>query len=171
DADHTNGVYLQQNNSSWLAYSDVRLKENIHDYSVLDKIDNYRAVSYDWKANKTSDVGVIAQEIVRSFPEVVDVGDDDLNKAVKVGEQGVWGVKYDKLAALAMQGVKEIYESLKQVIKDVSNLKAFVATEKSEKDIRIKNLEIENAQLKAYLCQKDPSAPFCQSAQRLPANH
>ena len=160
DADHTNGVYLQQNNSSWLAYSDVRLKENIHDYSVLDKIDKYRAVSYDWKANKTPDVGVIAQEIVRSFPEVVDVGDEDLNKTVKVGEEGVWGVKYDKLAALAMQGVKEVYEMLKGLVADME-----------EKDLRIQNLENENAQLKSYLCQKDPNAPFCKSVQRSPAQH
>jgi hypothetical protein len=30
-----------------------------------------------------------------------------------------------------------------------------------EKDLKIHKLENENAQMKSYLCHKDPSAPFC----------
>jgi len=42
------------------------LKENVQNLSVLDRLDDYRAVSFDWKSNGISDVGVIAQELYLS---------------------------------------------------------------------------------------------------------
>lgn len=113
DADYSAGSYMTQNQVGWAGYSDRRIKKNIKSYRVLDRIDGYRAVSFDWKLSDTHDVGVIAQEIVDAFPEVVDKGDDDTARDIKrVDEKGVWGVHYDKLGALALQGVKELNEKV-----------------------------------------------------------
>lgn len=116
DADQSHGVYLTQNSSAWQATSDRRLKENIKPYSVLDKLDNYRAVSFDWKNGGEHDVGVIAQELYEAFPEVVAKGDDDPDRKIsKITEPGVWSAKYEQLGALAMQGVKELNDKMKEL--------------------------------------------------------
>ena len=116
DADQSHGVYLTQNSSTWQTTSDRRLKENIKPYSVLDKLDNYRAVSFDWKNGGAHDVGVIAQELYEAFPEVVSKGDDDKDRKIsKITEPGVWSAKYEQLAALAMQGVKELNDKMKKL--------------------------------------------------------
>jgi hypothetical protein len=102
------GVYVGNGGTSWNANSDVRLKKNIATYSVLDKLADYRAVSFDWKSSDRHEVGVIAQELYRVFPEIVIKGDDDLTKPVTMGGKGAWGVSYDRLGALSMEGVKEL---------------------------------------------------------------
>jgi hypothetical protein len=107
DSDDSNGVYMDQNVSGWTNYSDIRLKDNIENYSVLDRLSDFRAVSFDWKTGGTHDVGVIAQEIVHAFPELVDVGTSgDLDPAHPL--TGAWGVHYDRMSALALEGVKEL---------------------------------------------------------------
>ena len=103
------GVYLTQGSSGgWSSFSDERLKENIVDLNVLSRIDNYRAVSFDWKASGTHDVGAIAQELYEVFPEAVTVGSDELRE----GNHGSWGIQYSKLGALALEGVKELKQQL-----------------------------------------------------------
>ena len=110
DKDTNNGVYINQDASAWTANSDRRLKTNIQDYSVLDKIDNgFRAVTFDWKSGGKRDFGVVAQEIYKAFPEVVDKGTDDLEKTISdTTDKSVWGVKYDRLGVLALEGVREL---------------------------------------------------------------
>ena len=108
DGDASNGVYLAQNSTSWTGYSDQRLKENIETYSVLDRLEDFRSVSFDWKANGVHDIGVIAQEVALAFPEVVDQGSDGELSTTTVNQAGVWGVRYDKFGALALQGLKEL---------------------------------------------------------------
>ena len=55
------------------AYSDVSLKENINTISdALSKVTKLRGVSYDRKDTKQKGIGVIAQEIEKVLPEVVE---------------------------------------------------------------------------------------------------
>ncbi|MFA7315118.1 MAG: tail fiber domain-containing protein, partial [Candidatus Magasanikbacteria bacterium] len=103
-----NGVYIGQTDTAWTGNSDERLKENIMSLDVLDRIDNYRAVSFDWKANGKHDIGAIAQELYNIFPEAVSVGKDELGP----NGQGAWGIQYSKLGALALEGVKELKQQL-----------------------------------------------------------
>lgn len=108
DAQGDDGVYLTQDATSWTSNSDRRLKTNILDLNVLDRIDNFRAVSFNWIKNGNADVGAIAQELYKIFPEVVTVGSDTLGP----NGEGAWGIQYSKLGALALEGVKELKQQL-----------------------------------------------------------
>ncbi|MGD9728689.1 MAG: tail fiber domain-containing protein [Nitrospiraceae bacterium] len=104
----TTGPYVAVGGTTWTAGSDVRLKKNIKPITVLDKLAKFRAVSFDWKETGKHDLGVIAQEMYKIFPEVVDKGDDDVDAEITSTSAGKWGVQYDKLGALALQGLKEL---------------------------------------------------------------
>jgi hypothetical protein len=92
----TAGPYVPVNGTSWTSPSDARLKANVQPITALDRIEKFRAVTFDWKQGGKHDCGVIAQEVLEAFPEVVDTTGEYL------------GVDYGKLAALAMQAVKEL---------------------------------------------------------------
>lgn len=114
DKDSNNGLYIAQDATAWTANSDRRLKKNIKEYSVLDRIDGFRAVTFDWKSDGKRDFGVIAQEVYKTFPEVVDKGNDDLDKDIAdTQDPAVWGVRYDRIGVLALEGVKEMNAKLK----------------------------------------------------------
>lgn len=128
DAQDDNGVYIAQNTNSWASLSDERLKENVEQYSVLDRLatSSYRTVSFDWKRNGQHDIGVIAQEIYQIFPEVVNVGNTgelDPNDPTN----GSWGVMYDKLGALALEGVKELNAKVDSQAAEIEALRLSIA--------------------------------------------
>jgi hypothetical protein len=166
DADDSNGVYMPQNQSSWSAYSDIRLKKNIEPVPVLDRLGDYRAVTFDWKANGHHDIGVIAQEVYKSFPEIVDKGSDS-GIVTKVTDKGVWGVRYDKLGALALEGVKELKHFFDELTADVKKLAARVDEvfiRLASHGDRLKRLEDENKAMRDALCKLGGSAAFCHLA-------
>jgi hypothetical protein len=145
DGDNSHGVYMSQNVSGWTNYSDARLKEEVKDYSVLDKLEKFRAVTFKWKLTGTAGIGVIAQEVAQAFPEVVEQGDQDLNRGISsINDPGVWGVHYDHLAPIALQGVKEVHGLCKMTQEQMNALEARVS--QTERDIA--SLKEENAQLK-----------------------
>jgi len=114
----TTGVLLAPGSNAWAGISDYRLKDNIAEYSVLDKLDDYRAVEFDWKAGGNHDVGVMAQELQSIFPELVNTGSSE-GDITNAADSGVWSVQYSKLGALALQAIKEqqkIIDSLISII-------------------------------------------------------
>lgn len=115
---HSNIFWLQNNGSttnmwvvggqnSWSLASDVRLKQNIKTVSVLERLDGYRAVSFDWKKTGKHDLGVVAQELYKVFPEVVNKGSEGALSG-EIDPSKTWSVQYDKLGALALEAVKEL---------------------------------------------------------------
>jgi hypothetical protein len=104
DASATAGRIDAANDIVAYSSSDIRFKENITPIqNALDKISKISGNTYDWKAeNKIehgyegNDVGVIAQEIEAVLPQLV-----------QTRENGFKAVKYDKLVALLIQGIKE----------------------------------------------------------------
>jgi hypothetical protein len=101
--------------------SDRRFKENITPIeSPLSKILKIGGYTYDWKEeNKIehgyegNDVGVIAQEIEEVLPQLV-----------QTRESGYKAVKYDKLVALLIEGIKEQQtqiEELRNKIEELEN--------------------------------------------------
>jgi hypothetical protein len=93
--------------------SDKRLKDNIIPIKTpLEKINKIGGYTFDWNSKqdtyKGHDVGVVAQEIEAVLPELV-----------VTRENGYKAVKYDKLVALLIEGIKaqqkEITELKKQV--------------------------------------------------------
>ena len=102
-------AWLVQNATGWGFTSDARLKENVAELSVLDKLDAYRAVSYAWRDTGEMHIGVVAQELYEVFPEFVSVG-TPTDEALPDTREGSWGVEYASLAPVALQGVKELSE-------------------------------------------------------------
>jgi len=98
--------------------SDISLKTNIKPIeNALEKINQINGVSFDWTDshlmehggeddyfNRKHDVGVIAQEIEKVLPEVVGTR-----------ENGIKAVKYDRIVALLIQGIKELKAELDEV--------------------------------------------------------
>jgi len=133
--------------------SDVRLKENIKPIPLaLDKVISLRGVEFDWNNKSNSygrhDIGVIAQEVEKQFPTAV----------VKDESTGYKKVDYAVLVAPLIQAVKEMYHKINRSIASVEHdvkLKA----DQSE----VEQLRRENNELKQYLCQTDPRAPFCKN--------
>ncbi len=81
--------------------SDRRLKGDITKLSpVLAKLDVINGVNFTWNDDKAKkkQLGVIAQDVERAFPELVDT--DSLT--------GMKSVNYSGLAAVAIEGVKEL---------------------------------------------------------------
>ena len=101
------------------AASDIRFKENITAIeSPIKKIKMISGNTYDWKAeNKDihgfegNDVGVIAQEIEEVLPQLVVTRDN-----------GYKAVKYDKLVALLIEGMKEQQKQIEDLSNKINKL-------------------------------------------------
>jgi len=101
------------------------LKTNIKTLeNVLDKLDNFRGVTYNMKTNLNSlDIGVIAQEIDKSFPEVV---------SHPTNPEGFYGVNYGQISAIAIQAVKELKAKVLADEAEMKDLKASIAEMKAQ---------------------------------------
>ena len=100
--------------------SDIRFKENIKPIeNAIDKIRKISGNTYDWKEeNKVehgyegNDVGVIAQEVEAVLPQLV-----------QTRESGFKAVKYDKLVALLIEGIKEQQTQIHSLTIEIEKLK------------------------------------------------
>ena len=98
--------------------SDKKLKENIKPIkNALDKVSQISGVEFDWKeltedeklsihGNEGHDVGVIAQEIEKVLPEVVQTRDN-----------GYKAVKYEKIVPLLIESIKELKAEIEELKK------------------------------------------------------
>ena len=82
--------------------SDERLKDNISLIpNALDKVSKLRGVEFDWNDKQDvyqgHDVGVIAQDVQKVLPELVQERAD-----------GYLAVKYEKMVALLIESIKEL---------------------------------------------------------------
>ena len=105
--------------------SDERLKTNIVEIdSALDKIDQLRGVTFNWKdtsKDQTTKIGVIAQDVEKVFPEVVG----ELKDGTKT-------VDYAALVAPLIEATKELKaenEILREDIKALKNHTNFQSSE------------------------------------------
>ena len=149
--------------------SDARYKENVTPLnSSLATILKLRPVSYTWKKNSeahrsTGDkpqFGLIAQEVQKVIPDIVLMNhkpptspnkDGSLTLDAQIGES--LGVEYTKIIPFLIGAVQEIKGQLDKLFQNG----------KADHE-ELQQVKAENAQLKAYLCAKDPSAPFCTGA-------
>jgi hypothetical protein len=119
-ASGTSGRIDAANDIVAFSTSDVRLKENI--VAIPNAIDKIRKISgntYDWRAElkdvhgyEGNDVGVIAQEVEAVLPQLVQDRDN-----------GYKAVKYDKLVALLIEGIKEQQQHIDNLTIQVEELK------------------------------------------------
>jgi len=80
--------------------SDARIKKNVKDLTVLDKLNDIHGVTFEYLDSDIPKIGVIAQDLQKDFPEAV------------IEVDGILMVDYSMLAAIALQGVKELKEQL-----------------------------------------------------------
>ena len=80
--------------------SDIRLKENVATIEKpLEKVEKLRGVTFDWKSDKQSGGGVIAQEVEEVCPEFVhDIGNGT----------GYKTVDYNGVMAVMLESIKEL---------------------------------------------------------------
>lgn len=131
--------------------SDARLKNSIENSDLgLNFINRLRPVSYHWNdgADKVLHYGVIAQETQAALVETKrELGHDDRvdNVIVTHDEKSDrFGVRYTELISPLIKAVQELFTQFTSQKAELASLKA------------------ENAAMKKYLCEKDPSAEFCQ---------
>ena len=100
--------------SDVIAFSDKRVKENIVTVdNALDKVTKLRGVTYTRKDtdDKSTKVGVIAQEVLEVLPEVVEKD-----------HEGMYSVAYGNMAGVFIEAIKQLkaeVDSLKQEIKEL----------------------------------------------------
>ena len=109
--DTTDGVIRAGNDVIAYYSSDERLKENVKPIdNALDKVSKIRGVEFDWivdkeiHPNEGHDVGVIAQEIEKVLPEVVETRDS-----------GYKAVKYEKIVSLLIEAVNEQQQQINEL--------------------------------------------------------
>ena len=105
------GAILATNDVVAFASSDERLKENLEPIgSAIEKVGQLTGYTFDWipmegiHVHSGHDVGVIAQEVEKVLPEVVEDR-----------ENGYKAVKYEKLTALLIQAVNEQQQTIKDL--------------------------------------------------------
>jgi hypothetical protein len=92
------------------AFSDERLKENIKKIeNPLEAVSKLNGVTYDWKSNGKSSVGVIAQDVQKVFPDLV--------KEVQPleGDEKRLTVNYDGLIGVLIEAVKDLTNQVNEL--------------------------------------------------------
>ena len=95
------------------ASGSIRWKKNISGLSmILDEITQLNPVYYEWKKEEFPEmsfdsglqVGLIAQEVEKLFPELV-----------KTNEDGYKAVSYEKLTVVLLEGMKEQQQQIDEL--------------------------------------------------------
>jgi hypothetical protein len=97
-----------------VAYSDARIKTNVQTIdNALEKVTSLRGVTYNRTDvdDKSEKIGVIAQEIQKVIPQVVNEGDD-----------GMLGVSYGNLAGVFIEAFKEQQAQIEELKKQIAYL-------------------------------------------------
>ncbi len=120
DATFNNNVYVTLDAwaSNYYTWSDARLKENITPMTnVLAKLEKIQPVYYNYnnvlRRPEGRQLGFIAQEIQKEFPE-----------AVQVASNGYLAVGYGNMAAVAIEAVKEQQKTITDQRKTIEQLQA-----------------------------------------------
>lgn len=96
--------------------SDERLKHLLNPLQVnLDDIGKLRKIYYTWKddTNSGRQLGVVAQDVQKLYPELVDVHEDT----------GYLSLAYDKLSVIALGAIDKLYDIFKRLSLENEELK------------------------------------------------
>ena len=115
DSDDDQTGYIRKNGDSAVSYqtSDARLKTNVKDLpKTLPDIMKLRPVSFNWKSGNISDRGLIAQEVQKIYPDLLD-------KTSK----GYLTMRYAGLIPMLLKGIQEQQEQIEDLQKQIDELK------------------------------------------------
>jgi len=95
--------------------SDRRMKKEINNLNYgLNTVLKLRPVSYKWKkGNQNVNLGLIAQEVQKLIPEVIDVGTD---------KDRTLGMKYTELIPVLINAIQEQQKEITDLKKMVNKL-------------------------------------------------
>lgn len=119
--------------------SDIRFKTNITDLSnSLEKLMQLRGVTYNWKVNEfpertfnnRTEIGVIAQEVEKIFPELVNTDED-----------GYKSVQYSHMVPLLLEAIKEQQKMIESLSTTVDVLRSDYAGLKSLLEMQLESAE------------------------------
>jgi hypothetical protein len=98
--------------------SSIRYKTNVNNYSPgLNLVSRLRPVSFNWKQGGIPDMGLIAEEVAEVEPLMVFHNEK--------GE--VDGVKYDRVAVVLLNAVKEQQAEIRKQQREIEKLKRLVS--------------------------------------------
>ena len=150
--------------------SDARQKREIQNSDLgLDFIRSLRPVSYYWKQGDSYlHYGVIAQETKQALIEAKKRAGqpEDMDNVIVSHDQktDAYGVRYTELIAPVIKAIQDLYDKVVGHESALSEQSRELASEKQ----RVRQLELENARLKAeaeriktWICEKDPGAALC----------
>ena len=93
------------------AYSDMALKEDIYEIeNALDKVKKLRGVHFTKKADKSKEIGVVANEVEKVVPELVDEVEDEQLGKIKT-------MKYANTVGLLIEAVKDLSKQIEELKK------------------------------------------------------
>ena len=123
---HTSGLVIVNGSGTysgtWTQASDVRFKKNIEPlFNSVDKIQQLNGVSYEFRNDEFPDknftdgkqIGLIAQDVEKVFPELVETDSD-----------GYKSIAYQNMVAVLIEAVKEQQKSIDELKKEVEKLKS-----------------------------------------------
>ena len=97
------------------AYSDVVLKQDIYQIeNALDKVKQLRGVHFTRKANNSKEIGVVANEVEKVVPELVDEHEDKKLGSIKI-------MKYANTVGLLIEAVKDLSKQVEELKNGPSN--------------------------------------------------
>lgn len=130
--------------------SDARLKENVQEFSALDKVNQLRAVSFEFNdlffqlSGKDREkygvqYGFIAQEVAEIFPELI----------VETPYGDYKGINYQAFFGILAQAIQEVDEKVDMNIDQLLATEALVFDRLGELEDRVAQLEAQGAQAQA----------------------
>jgi len=120
--------------------SDERLKSDIEPVSGLDDILKLKGVKFHWKSNGEPEVGLIAQDVEKVYPQMVRTSPVD----------GIKSVKYGNFVAPLIEAIKELFARWSLDSQDLHQ--------------QIAELKAQNAALKVAVCLQNSTAQICSSS-------
>jgi hypothetical protein len=122
--------------TSYNANSDRRLKSNINFLpNQANSILKIEPVTFDWKINGKRDIGFIAQNIYKTYPELIPQHFSDMSLNIDepvdiCGNPIYYSIDYGKMTPFLWQGMREIIQRLEVLENENKQLK-----------LRVENLE------------------------------
>lgn len=113
-------------NGNYTSVSDIRLKKNIETLdATLGKIMLLRPTQYHFKSQEDSEersFGLIAQELMDVFPELVSVSGDDSNGTAEIKD--LHTVSYTELIPILIKGMQEQQQQIENLKLELDYLKS-----------------------------------------------
>ena len=122
DDDGNDGVFLNQDATSFSANSDERMKENIVELeSATDKLNTLRCVNFNMKhdSSEKKRIGLIAQDVYKVYPEAT-TGTPDSEYSYNPSNEGsshinAMAVQYTELIAPMIKAIQELSAKVEEL--------------------------------------------------------